>query len=339
MAAVNNRLPADTGYLIAAGGGVLTDTGKYIGFTHGGIPVIVVPTAASVDGFAADSSVMTFRHFKHPLTTQAAVAIVADTAVLAKAPYRLTASGLGDLLGKYIALADWRFANLVGGEPLCERIYQMVEDAVKEAMSVIDKVAKQDEDALGALMYALILSGLTIQMWGNSRPASGSEHHISHLWELNILHPTNNGLHGEMVGVGTIVCKQIYEKIFESVGDQPEKFIKEYKGMDLALLKRYYGDVFDELMKYNDPDETTFVDRDKMIQSWGKIREIYGQMPSSEEMLRLFESCGMKSTLASVGVDSSLLPVSIQIGPYVRGRLTLYRVYTGMMDLTVQVSR
>lgn len=85
---------------------MLTDTGKYIGHTHGGMPVVIVPTAASVDGFAANSSVMTFNHFKHPLTTQAGVAIVADTRILAAAPYRLTASGLGDLLGKYIALAD-----------------------------------------------------------------------------------------------------------------------------------------------------------------------------------------------------------------------------------------
>lgn len=333
VAAINEQLPADTGYIIAVGGGVLTDTGKYIGFTHGGIPVVIVPTAASVDGFAANSSVMTFNHFKHPLTTQAGVAIIADTRVLAAAPYRLTASGLGDLLGKYIALADWKFANIVAGEALCPRIYAMIEEALSDAMRVIDKVKKQDEEAIGALMYALVLSGLTIQMWGNSRPASGAEHHISHLWELNILHPTNDGLHGEMVGVGTLMCKRLYEKIFETVGDHVEDYIRPYDGMPIDMLKKYYGRVFDELMEYNKPDESALVDQKKLVENWAEIRKIYNDMPTSQEMYEIFKRCGMKYTMESLGVDEALLPLSIKIGPYVRGRLTLYRAYNAFFNL------
>ena len=130
VAEIENNFPAGTTYIVGVGGGVITDTAKFTGRQHGGIPVVLVPTAASVDGFAANSSVMTFRNFKHPLTTQAAVAIIADTGVLAAAPYRLTASGLGDLLGKYIALADWRLAHLITDEALCPRIYDMVDEAL-----------------------------------------------------------------------------------------------------------------------------------------------------------------------------------------------------------------
>lgn len=211
----------------------------------------------------------------------------------------------------------------------------MIEEALNDAVRVIDKVRQRDEDAVGTLMAALVLSGLTIQMWGNSRPASGAEHHISHLWELNILQPENDGLHGEMVGVGTLVCKRLYEKIFETVGDSVESFLHPYQGMPEALLKKYYGQVYEELMAYNDPDESEKIDLQKLSACWIKLREIYSNMPFSQEMERIFQECGMKSTLSELGVDESLLPLSLRIGPYVRGRLTLYRAYNAVFNLDI----
>ncbi len=335
--AINRQLPSDTGYVIAAGGGVITDTCKYICHTHGSLPLIIVPTAASVDGFAANTSAMTFNHFKLTLDTQAAAAIVADTSVLAAAPYRLTASGLGDLVGKYITLADWRMANLIAGEDLCPAIFGMVKEALDNAAAAADQIAAQEEEALGKLMYALVLSGLTIQMWGNSRPASGSEHHISHLWELHVLQKDNDGLHGEMVGVGTIQCKKLYEKLFAAVGDHPEKFMKPYIGLPHALLQQHYGPLYDQVVKYNTPDPSAAVDPLELQCHWTQLREIYSDMPTSEEMLALYHRCGMKTTLTDVGMDEALLSLTMRISPYIRGRLTLCRVYNDFFDLDLKI--
>ena len=335
---IESQYPDDVGFIVGVGGGVLTDTSKYIGFKHGGVPVMLVPTAASVDGFAANSSIMTFNHFKHPLTTQAAIAIVADSTVLAASPYRLIASGIGDLLGKYVALADWDFAHLVTGEALCPRIYSMVNEAVGSAMKVVHKLKEQDEDAVEALMYALILAGLTIQMWGSSRPASGAEHQIGHVWELAIISPETDSLHGECVGVGTITAKKFYEKLLAAIGDKPEDFIHDYKGFPHQLLKDSLGEmVYGELMPYNTPDEGELVSRQALIDNWAEIRRIHEVMPTSADMENLFAKCGMKVTLEDLGLSSDVLPLTLQTGAYVRGRSSLYRVWHGFTDLDIDV--
>ena len=335
---IEARFPADAGFIVGVGGGVLTDTSKYIGFKHGGIPVVLVPTAASVDGFAANSSIMTFNHFKHPLTTQAATAIIADSNVLAAAPYRLIASGIGDLLGKYVALADWDFAHLITKEPLCPRIYEMINEAVSGAMKVVHKLRNQDIEAIEALMYALILGGLTIQMWGSSRPASGAEHQIGHVWELAIISPETASLHGECVGVGTLTAKRFYEKLFDTIGDKPEDFFLDYKGFPHQLLKDSLGDmVYGELMPYNTPDEGELVSRQALIDNWAEIRRIHEIMPTSTEMEELFRECGMKVTLEDLGLSSDVLPLTLQTGAYVRGRISLYRVWNGFTNLDIDV--
>jgi glycerol-1-phosphate dehydrogenase [NAD(P)+] len=271
---------------------------------------------------------MTFNNFKHPLTTQAATAIIADTKILAAAPYRLIASGLGDLLGKYIALGDWKFANIVTGEALCPRIFGMVNEAVERALKIIRKIKDRDAEAVEALMYALILSGLTIQMWGNARPASGAEHMIAHVWELALFSPDTGFLHGETVGVGTIVCKKLYEKLFAIIGDNPRDHFVPYKGFPHEMLKERFGDVvYKELMPYNNPDEGTLVNFEKLISNWDEIKKAYNAMPSSTEMEKLFRDCGMKVTLEDLGLKSDVLPVTLEVGSYVRGRMTLYRAW------------
>ena len=336
VAEIENDYPPDTAYIVGVGGGVITDTAKYTGRQHGGVPVVLVPTASSVDGFAANSSVMTFNNFKHPLTTQSAVAIIADTNVLAGAPYRLTASGLGDLLGKYIALGDWKLANLVTGEELCPRIYGMVNEALERAMRIIHKVKESDPDAIEALMYALILSGLTIQMWGNARPASGAEHMVAHVWELAIFSPDTGFLHGETVGVGTIACKKLYEKLIETIERNPREFFVQYKGFPHDMLREKLGEnVYSELMPYHNPDEGMLVDDDKLIENWDAICEVFGNMPTSAEMERIFRECDMKATLSDLGISNDILPVTMEVGSYVRGRMTLLRIWERFTNLNL----
>jgi glycerol-1-phosphate dehydrogenase [NAD(P)+] len=336
VAEIEGQYPAGVSFIVGVGGGVITDTSKYIGKQHGGTPVVLVPTAASVDGFAANSSVMTFNGFKHPLTTQAAAVIIADTTVLAAAPYRLTASGLGDLLGKYIALGDWRFANIVTGEALCPRIFGMVDEAVERALKIIRRIRDRDGEAVEALMYALILSGLTIQMWGNARPASGAEHMIAHVWELALFSPDTGFLHGETVGVGTIECRKLYEKLFALIGDKPQDYFIPYKGFPHGMLRERFGEaVCQELMPYNNPDEGTLVDYGKLTSRWGEIKKAYAAMPSAAEMEQLFRDCGMKVTLEDLGLDSGVLPVTLEVGSYVRGRMTLYRAWHCFTDISL----
>jgi glycerol-1-phosphate dehydrogenase [NAD(P)+] len=190
--------------LIAAGSGTIHDITRYLANKRD-IPFISVPTAASVDGFVSTVAAMTWDNCKKTFPAVAPLYVFADTDVFSAAPPRLTASGFGDLLGKYTALADWRIANLLTGEYYCDRVAGLMQKAVKEAV-------EHPEDT-ERLMYGLLLSGLAMQMVGNSRPASGAEHHLSHFWEMEVQNGPMDALHGEKVGVGLLLCARKYHSI------------------------------------------------------------------------------------------------------------------------------
>ena len=143
--------------------------------------------------------------FKRTLACAPPIGIVADLEVIANAPARMAAWGYGDLAGKVIAGADWMLADAVGEEPLDETAFALVQDNVKGWLSGSDRIAAHDIEALRRLVDGLLIAGFAMQSHGNSRPASGSEHQLSHVWEMDRL--TVDGepaAHGACVGVGTV---------------------------------------------------------------------------------------------------------------------------------------
>ena len=135
---------------------------------------------------------MTWGGYKKTLPGVAPDIVLADVSVIKEAPLYLALSGVGDILGKYTALADWKIAHALTGEFFCPTIEGMTRDAVKAVYECCEKVGERDSHAMEQLTYALLLSGLAMQLMGNSRPASGAEHHISHLIEME---PETLGVH------------------------------------------------------------------------------------------------------------------------------------------------
>jgi glycerol-1-phosphate dehydrogenase [NAD(P)+] len=208
---VGARLNATDVLPIAVGAGVVNDVVKYAAHVAG-LPYVSVPTAASMDGYAASGAAMLDGGFKRTLVCAPPIAIVADLDVIARAPARMAAWGYGDLAGKVIAGVDWILADAVGEEPLDPTAFALVQDNVKVWLSGSDRIAAQDVEALRGLMNGLLISGFAMQLHGNSRPASGSEHQLSHVWEMDRL--TLDGApaaHGACVGVGTVAMLALYE--------------------------------------------------------------------------------------------------------------------------------
>ena len=164
-----------------------------------------------MDGFVSNVAAMTWKGLKKTVPAVAPLAVFADTDIFAHAPRRLTASGVSDLLGKYICLADWKIASLLTGEYICSEIIEMEEKALKTVCSCVKGIASGEPEDCEKLMYALILSGLAMQMVGNSRPASCAEHHLSHLWEMEVVNGPLDALHGEKVSVGTLLV-DVYKR-------------------------------------------------------------------------------------------------------------------------------
>lgn len=207
------EMDKEIGMLIAVGSGTINDLSRMIS-SKLGIPYIIVGTAPSMDGYASTVSPLIIDGFKKTYEAVYPYAIFADTEVLKAAPKEMLCAGFGDILGKLTALSDWRLSRQINKEYYCETCVEMVELAIKKCIDNASGIAARDPKAIGYLMEALILSGVVMGMVGNSRPASGAEHHLSHYWEIDALakgeeHP----LHGNSVGVGTVIISRIYEKI------------------------------------------------------------------------------------------------------------------------------
>ncbi|AEJ45140.1 sn-glycerol-1-phosphate dehydrogenase [Alicyclobacillus acidocaldarius] len=171
----------DVEALVAVGSGTLHDIARFASYKMR-IPFVSVPTAPSVDGFTSAGAPLIVRGIKTTYQTQAPIALFADTDVLERAPRELVWAGFGDVMGKSTSLADWAFGAIAAGEPYCAHLAALTREALEMAVAQADGLARARTDAIRSLMEALILSGIVMLLFGQSHPASGGEHHLSHDW-------------------------------------------------------------------------------------------------------------------------------------------------------------
>ncbi|MBP1913430.1 glycerol-1-phosphate dehydrogenase [NAD(P)+] [Lederbergia galactosidilyticus] len=201
--------------LLAVGSGTLHDITRFCG-AKTGKPFISIPTAASVDGFTSLGAPLIIKGVKKTFPTASPIALFADIEVLAAAPKTMTAAGVGDMMAKFTSLADWKFGHLMQGEPYCPLAVEITKNALDDCMLAVDKIAREEEEGLEILMNALIQSGLAMLMFGQSHPASGGEHHLSHYWEMEFLQKNRRQvLHGAKVGVSTILLTTLYSSWYQ----------------------------------------------------------------------------------------------------------------------------
>ncbi len=169
--------------LVAVGSGVITDIVRYAAHLSD-VEFVSVPTAASMDGYASSVAALEIEGVKVTKPARAPVAILADPHVSAAAPAELTRAGLGDLLAKATARVDWLAAHLLYGESYSAAAAERVLAPLSFAAANFEAVLGGGVDAVAQLLGGLIESGVVMAIVGNSRPASGCEHHASHFWDL-----------------------------------------------------------------------------------------------------------------------------------------------------------
>lgn len=316
----------DIDLILAVGAGTIHDISRYIACKYK-IPFISVPTAASVDGFVSTVASMTLKGLKQTVPAAAPLCVYADTRIFAKAPRRLNASGVSDLLGKYICLADWKIASMLTGEYYCESVADMEKKALKTVKGCLRDIGEGDEEACEKLMYALILSGLAMQMVGNSRPASGAEHHLSHLWEMEVVCGHLDALHGEKVSVGMMLVLKKYKEIEEKIR-KGQCHVKEFADTDEELLEETFGKkgLLEGILMENHPELLDELDPQRLEECLEDIGEILAELPDVDEMEEMLQKAGCRSSVQDIGLTEEIIPASLRLAPYVRRRLTLLRI-------------
>jgi glycerol-1-phosphate dehydrogenase [NAD(P)+] len=188
---------------VAVGSGVITDIVRYAAHERGR-DFVSVATAASMDGYASGVAALSVNGVKVTRPARPPLALFADPRVIAAAPAVLTRAGAGDLLAKASARVDWLASHLLYGEPFSAAAADRVLGPLRFATAHAARIAGGEPAAVSELLAGLIESGNAIALAGNSRPASGCEHHASHFWDLLAARGLReHGSHGLQVGYAT----------------------------------------------------------------------------------------------------------------------------------------
>ena len=282
-----NQSLADADLIVGIGSGVIQDLCKYVSHTQN-VPYMVVATAPSMDGYASNGAAMIMGGMKVTYSAGLPRALVADTDVLKNAPLEMLQAGYGDIIGKFSALNDWKLSQVVTGEYFCQYIYDLTYQQIQKNLSLAEGILQRNEESVKALMEALVIIGILMSFAGSSRPASGSEHHLSHFFEITgIVEGTEYFPHGIDVAYSTVVTAGIREEILKK--PFPQTQYRPDPAVYQQDMKKIYQSVAEGCMALQ--EKTGYYTRDFGYKEKEEaIRQVLAEMPTAkqiEEMLRL----------------------------------------------------
>ncbi len=199
--------------LLGVGGGTIIDAAK-VSSAALGIPFISVPTTVSHDGIASPLASIKGSDKPYSVLAQAPMAIIADTEVIVKAPWRFVISGCGDVIAKVTAVKDWKLAHSENGEYYGGYAASLALMSAKLLTENAELIVYRQDEGLRMLLEALISCGVAMSIAGSSRPCSGSEHLFSHA--LDLINPSH-AMHGEQCGVGSIMSAYLHHANWQRI--------------------------------------------------------------------------------------------------------------------------
>ncbi|RBP65383.1 glycerol-1-phosphate dehydrogenase [NAD(P)+] [Alkalibaculum bacchi] len=225
----------DIAGIISVGSGTINDINRLVA-NRVKIPVITIATAPSMDGYAASGSSMVYNGVKKTIKNGTVTAIYGKVDVIKEAPYDLIQAGFGDSIGKKTALADWILSKHINDEYWCDKTVALVEESTNICIENAEKIAERDTEAIKNLVDALVLSGVCMSLVDDTRPASGSEHLVSHYMVMRAIEKGElPPSHGRTVAIGTLIATVLYEFLFKH---DAFKQVENYKEVEKDV-RRY----------------------------------------------------------------------------------------------------
>ncbi len=320
--------------IIAVGSGTINDLSRFISFQLK-LPYMVVATAPSMDGFASSVSPLIVNHMKTTYEAHAPYAILGDIKLLKEAPLIMTAAGIGDILGKYTCLCDWEAARIILSEYHCSTLEGMVRKSIRTVAANAEAAVHRDPETIRSIMEALVLSGIAMSFSGNSRPASGSEHHLAHYWEMmHLFEGKHSVLHGTEVGIATVAIIKAYELLMESVPDFTAAKQKA-SGNSLerweAKMRETYGQAAPSVIRLeqevckNSPEKVV-ARLDLMEANWIKLKDTASLLPPADSIRGILTYLQAPADPMSIGIDRSTFITSFVVAKELRNRYGLLQM-------------
>ncbi len=327
------RIEAGDAVPVAVGSGVVNDLVKYGAF-RAGRPYACVATAASMDGYASAGSPLLDRGFKHTIPCAPPRVIVADLDVIRAAPPAMTAWGYGDLAGKVPAGGDWIIADALGVEPLDDVAWPLVQDNLRGWLAEPEALAAGDRGATAGLFAGLVLTGLAMELHGSSRPASGADHQIAHLWEMDgVRDGAEPASHGALVGIGalTVLALQAWlcRRTFDDLDPERVAARRPSFGAVRAEIERTFAPAIAaravEETRAKHVEGAALAERlARLAERWPALRaRLDAQLMPVEALRRALEAVGARTDPDAFGIDRAYLRASIRRAAFIRRRYTV----------------
>jgi glycerol-1-phosphate dehydrogenase [NAD(P)+] len=290
---------------VAVGSGTINDLVKR-GSGELGLSYMVVGTAASMDGYTSYGAAITKDGMKQTLECKAPAGCIVDSAVAAAAPKEMTASGYADLIAKIPAGADWIIADLIGSEAIHPLAWKLVQGPLRDTLSNPAGCASGDEREVRKLCEGLVMSAFAMQAMGSSRPASGTEHQISHYWDMEDLHFEGKPVsHGFKVGIGTLASTAALEFILEHDLSKMDVEAKVAAWNDdfekiKATFPSVFGDRPAHICRAGSEYAKKFPSKDDLRKELTAIRDAWGDL-SAKLRAQLMPFAEVRENLKAVG--------------------------------------
>jgi glycerol-1-phosphate dehydrogenase [NAD(P)+] len=328
---IKSDIDSQVSLIIAVGSGTINDLCRYAAFQLEK-PYLIIATAPSMDGYASSVSPLIINGFKNTYNAVSPIAIIGDMDIIKNAPAHMIAAGFGDLIGKYISLTDWKLSKCINDEYYCDYVAALVYKSLTMCVENTNSLKLRDEASLANLMKGLVLSGLGMLMIGNSRPASGAEHHLAHFWEMCFLMSGRKQLlHGQKVGVASVLMAELYNSLNEINIIETLKHLHSLEPKTVNQrkdkIKSVYGAISEEVIKENFDELYLPQNTDKLIKKWEEILEIAKNVPDSGYIKSLLDTIGAPSLSSQLGIDKELESAGMENCMYVRKRYTILRLF------------
>ena len=332
----------DADVIVAVGSGVLNDLCKFMSYKLN-TPYIIVATAPSMDGYASIGSALSIENLKTTVSGEVPKAIIGDVDVLKDAPLDMIRAGFGDMVGKYSAINDWKLGKMVNDEYYCDYVSGMVMHSLKKCMETAEGLENRENEAIRNLMEGLVLTGIAMSFTGNSRPASGSEHHLSHFVEMMYLFDKKQAPpHGVKVGFNTIVMNYIRQRLSESNPDINEVLKKASsfnKDKWTDDVKRLFRQAAPGVIHLNENEGINSYDKrvervKRIIDNWEEFASLLKEVPHHEEIREILKRIGAPISLKELNVDKETIINGLVYAKEVRKRYTVLQLAwdLGLLD-------
>lgn len=325
IAEVETHLTEQTDFILGIGSGVINDTCKYVSFYHH-LTCGIIASAPSMDGFASSGAAMIIGGMKVTYTTHAPSLILGDVDILKNAPMDMIRSGYADIIGKYSALCDWTLSKFVNDEYLCPFVYDIVKESTDEVRLLAEALKARDGAAVGKLMEILVLIGVCLTLISTTRPGSGSEHHLSHYFEITgLIEDKPYFLHGTDVGYSTVVTAGLREEIVAL--DKPS-FRRVSPDTRESAYRAIYRDFWREVKQIQDDAGRYAQDKTPFYAAhWDEICDILRLCPTAGEITTMLTEIGFDMTAFEQMYGKEKIQRGIWYGKDLKNRYSVLWLY------------